>query len=142
MCTLNSKNKKGITLVEVLFSAVILALVFVAMLGIFVQTIDISKRINYEYTATNLAKNHLERAYTMIGTGAFGSLSDLSETDQLLNDRGGSDAGTNLDYKRSTTVTVLDAYTTEIEVSVTYKYRGAWRESAPVVITTVFTSIQ
>ena len=139
MCT---SNKKGITLIEVLFSAVILALAFAAMLGIFVQTIDISKRITFEYTATNLAKNHLERAYTMIGTGAFGSLSDLEETDQLLNEDGGSDAGTGLDYKRSTTITVLDAYTTKIEVSVTYKYRGEWRDAAPVVVTTVFTSIQ
>ncbi|NQU95409.1 MAG: hypothetical protein HQ549_04170 [Candidatus Omnitrophica bacterium] len=133
-------NNNGTTLVEILFSAAILAMVVSGVLFIFAQTLDMSKRIDYEYTATNLAKARMERARAVIESSGFDSLGDLNETDTMVDETGGGNLSG--DFKRSTTVTVLDANRTQFEVVVIYKYRGNWKNDASVTLTTIFSTIQ
>ena len=142
MFTFN-KNKKGITLTEVLFSAGIIALVASGILVVFVQTIDISKRINYEYTATNLAKSRVERARTIIATNGFDSLSDLTESDTIIDSEGSPDQ--NGEFNRSTTVATNyggDSRLAQIDVTIIYAYQGEWKTGAAITMTTVFSSIE
>ncbi|MBL7155560.1 MAG: prepilin-type N-terminal cleavage/methylation domain-containing protein [Candidatus Omnitrophica bacterium] len=134
------KKENGITLVEVLFSAVILAMVITGILFIFVQTLDMSKRIDHEYTATNLATARMERARTVIESSGFDYLTDLRETDTIIDETGGQNP--NGEFNRSTTVTPLDTNRTQFEVVVIYKYRGNWKDNASVTLTTIFSTIQ
>ena len=135
-------NKKGTTLVEVLFSAMILAVAVTGILFIFVQTIDMSRRVDYEYTATNLARARMERARSVIETNGLDSLPDLNETDTLIDATGAPDAAG--DFKRTTTVATLGSgiLSLEFEVEVVYKYRGNWKDSASVTLTTIFSTIR
>src|SRR4030042_2537684 len=96
-------NSRAITLVETLFSVVIVSLVMVSVISVFVHTVDLSRRIDYEYTATNLAKNRIERARSYISTHGFNTLPDLVETDTVVDSNGVSDL--NGDLKRTTAVT-------------------------------------
>jgi type II secretory pathway pseudopilin PulG len=143
MCILNScRGKNGVTFVETLFSAVILALVVACVLVIFVKTIDVSKRIDKEYIATNLAKNRLERSRSVKVTSGFSALTDLNETDTVLDADGVPDA--NGEYKRSTTVTANyngSANLVKIEAAVVYKYSDVWKSSIPVTMTAVLTDL-
>ena len=139
----SNKKTKGITLAEVLFSVAIMALVVTGVLVVFVQTVDMSKRINYDYTAVNIAKSRIERARTVMATRGFASLTDLAETDTIL-DQSGSPASDG-DFKRSTIIATNydgNSRMTQIDVKVTYKYRGEWKDSAAVEIPTVFANIQ
>ena len=138
------KRPAGVTLVEILFSAGILTLVLVGTLAIFAHTVEISKKIDYEYTATTLAKGRLERARTVIDTNGFVSLTDASfgETDTVLDADGVPDDGGN--FRRSTTVTTSfggDALLTRVEATVTYRYMGEWKTNATVSMTTLFADI-
>lgn len=136
------KRKDGVTLVETLFSAVILVLVVAGVLVIFVRTVDISKRIDKEYVATNLAKSRVERARTTKVTHGFDSLVDLNETDVIIDSDGVSDPDG--EYKRSTTVSTNyngNARLTKIDVTIVYKYRGVWKGSIAIAMTTVLTDL-
>jgi len=140
MCTSNSKNKKGITLVEVLFSAVILAIAVSGILVLFTQTIGIAKRIDYDYKAAGLAKARMERARSVIETSGFDSLSGLVETETILDANGVPDPEG--DFKRTTQVTSIDDNRTEYEVTIIYRYRQQWMVDNPVTFVTLFTDIQ
>ena len=133
-------TKKGATLVEVLFSALILTIVLVGVLFIFTQTYDMSKRIDYEYNATNLAKDRIERAKTIMESSGFDFLPELDETDTIIDASGGSDADG--EFKRSTTVTVVDSNRTKFEVEVIYKYGGEWKDDSAITVTTMFTTVR
>jgi len=140
-------KEKGITLTEILFSALIIALVMVGVLGVFVKTADMSRRINHEYAAMTLTKNRIERARTVMGTSGFDFLSDLEETDRIVDQYGVPAAEGN--FKRTTQITPQitqnftgDPRLTRITVSVTYKYRDSWRENAIVDMTTIFTNVR
>ena len=137
------KEKRGITLTEVLFSVAIISLVVVSVLLIFAQTVDMSRRVDHEYIATNIAKSRLERARTVIASSGFDSLPDLEEDDTILDEDGMPDP--NGDFKRTTTVGANyagNARLTEVRALATYRYGGEWRENAEIAITTVFTNIQ
>ena len=73
-------SKKGFTLVETLFSAAIIALVFISVLAMFVHTVELSKRTDYQYIAMNLAKSRLEKIRIDIDTFGFDYLPNLAET--------------------------------------------------------------
>jgi len=137
MCT---SNKRGVTLVEVLFSALVLAVAVMGILVLFTQTIGIAKRIDYEYKAVNIAKARMERARSAIETSGFDSLIELGETETLLDSDGVSDPEG--DYKRTTVVTEIDDNRTEFEVTVVYRYRDEWRENDAVKISTLLTDIK
>jgi type II secretory pathway pseudopilin PulG len=138
-----STSNKGITLVETLFSAAILSMVMMSVLVVFVHTVDISHRVGYEYTATNLAKSRMERARVVIDVSGFGHLAELDETDTVLNHEGVAD--TDGEFKRTTSVTENyngDSRLTRFDVTVEYKYRQAWKNDAAITISTVFSNIR
>jgi type II secretory pathway pseudopilin PulG len=140
------RNNKGLSLPEVLVSSGIIILVFVIVILVFVQTSEISKKANLEYVSANLAKNHLERARTLMETKGFSSLVDLAETDTLLNGAGGT-AGSDLDFQRTTSVTPnygspADPKLTRVDVTVVYKYRGSWNTGAGVTFSTIFVNME
>jgi type II secretory pathway pseudopilin PulG len=136
-------DKKGITLIEALVSAIIITLVMLGILATLIQTIDISKRINFEYTSSNVAKSRLERARSIIDTSGFSTLVDFTETDTVVDESGVPDL--NGYYRRDTAVTANyggDANLAQVDVTVEYKYKGEWKTNAAVSITTVFSSIE
>ena len=139
MC-ISIKEKRGVTLVEVLVAAAILSLVAVSVLFIFVQTVDMSGRVDYEYKATNIAKSRLERARRIIDTRGFDFLSELAESNKALNDDGVPDVNGN--FIRTTTVTHpynANERLTRVSVDVYYTFRG--RTSAPAIMTAIFADI-
>lgn len=141
MCILN--NETGVTLTETLFSVLIISFVLVGILVIFVHTVDISRRIDKEYVAENLAKNRLERAESIKATSGFDSLAALGEADTMIDIDEPSDGVD--DFRRSTKVTTNyngSPKLTKIDVSVVYKYRDAWKEDAGVVMTAIFADVE
>ncbi len=137
------RKKAGVTLTEVLFSAAIIALVVVSVLFVFVQTVDMSKRVDYEYAGTNIAKNRIERVRALMESSGFDSLTDLDETDSPVNSDGVADPEG--EFKRSTQVTANhlgNERLTEVDVQVVYRYRGEWKTQIPITMTAVFTNIE
>ena len=142
MSILSKKINHGFTLVETLVAVSIATMVLVAIIAVFVTTIDISRRINYEYTAMNIAKSRIERARNVMETSGFDSLPDLAETDSIVDSGGSSDQGG--DFKRTTTVATTydgDARLTQVTATVIYKYRDEWKNNAVTTLTTVFANI-
>ncbi|GEM_PF-1210248 len=117
---------RGVTLVEVLFSAVIIGVVLSGVLFTFVQIVDISRRTDYEYVATNLAKSRIERIRGYIDVNGFDSVTDerFGEDEAHFDQNGVPDE--NGDFIRSTTITT--GYTgserlTKVDVNLTYEYK-------------------
>jgi len=109
----------------------------------FVNTISISGRINSDYAATHLAKARIERARTVMATNGFNALTDLDETDTIIDSDGVSDPDGV--FKRSTKV--LPNYggnvrLTRVDALLTYAHRGQWKDNAAITMTTVFTDVQ
>lgn len=136
-------KKRGVTLVEIMFSVTITAIVISGILLLFVQAIDISRRINYEYTATNLAKMRLEDARVVIKTSGFDALTDMAEGSEKRIDRDGM-PDKDGEFTRTTTVTpnyTSNALLTEVGTSVWYYFKGK-KKSTPITMTTVFSSLE
>lgn len=141
----NGTKRSGFTLVETLFSAAIIAMVLMGVLAIFVQTVEMSKKIKYEYLATNITKNRIERARTFVETSGFAMLTaaDFDETDKLLDSDGDPDIDG--DFKRSTEVNTNyggEPRLTRIGVTVIYRYKGEWKDDASVEATTIFSDLE
>ena len=135
-------NKLGISMVEVLFSVAILSLVIVGVLLVFVNAVDISKRVDYEYKAVNLAKKRIEDAKSIIKTAGFDSLIVMEESPSMVNAEGVLDPDG--EFERSTDVTEDfggNALLTGVEVEVYYYYLGKKKKS-PITMTTVFTRLE
>ncbi len=133
-------NQKGITLVEVLISTAIFALVIVGIMGTLIISVDLSRKIDYEYAATNLAKKRLETARTMIKTQGFWTLFTMEEEDILINADGMRDSDG--EFVRTTKVdpNYGNPRLTKVEVEIYYSYRG--KETLPFTMTTIFTNIE
>lgn len=109
-------NKKGVTLVEVMV-AVALVTVIVSTVAVTVaQSAVNANRLDMIYTASNLAKKHMDDLKAM----SFRDLPDEApETNVRINAQGEADSGG--DYMRSTEVDEAwgsNAYLTKIKVSV------------------------
>ncbi len=136
----NGVNRKGLTLVEILISTAIFALVIVGIMGTLIISVDLSRRINHEYAATNLAKKRLETARTMIKTQGFWSLVTMEEEDTSINANGARDSDG--EFRRTTNVAANygNPRLTKVEVEIHYYYRG--KETIPFTMTTIFTNIE
>ena len=131
--------KKGTTLVEVLFSAAIIGLVIGSILLIFAQTVDMSKKVDYEYAATVIARSQLEWAKAFIEINGFDALTQDGFGGVGRLDWHGEPAETG-DFMRTTTVEEAfdgNSALTRVNVEVSYTYRGKETEN-PITLTTVF----
>lgn len=124
-----------------LFAAGVLLIVFLCLIVAFVQTRDMSKKIDMRYIASNIAKNRLENARTIIETKGFNQLdTSFNETEVAVNSDG-EVAESGLDFKRSTAVSqnyASNGRLTQVTVTVAYFYKGKWWTEHPLVMTTVF----
>jgi type II secretory pathway pseudopilin PulG len=90
-------SKKGMTLVEVIVSAGILALVIVSLVAAIANISVFSRQIDAAYTATNLAKDRMDSLKTF----GFRDLPRRApETDHLID----IDGDGVIDFKRTTEV--------------------------------------
>ena len=135
-------NSKGISLTEVLFSAVITSIAITGILSVFIQTAGVEKVVNLQYVAMNIAKDRLERSKTLKTTGGFASLLTLTEEDAVVDSSGAPDINGN--FKRSTLVTPsykANSKLTRIDVSVSYKNKGEWKNNAAIAVVSVIADI-
>ena len=120
-----------------------MSLVIVGMLLVFVQTVDISRRVNYEYAGMNLAKKRLEDVRVVIRTNGFDALGDFVEsTERKINRNGMPDQDG--EFARTTAVTTPYSESmllASVEVNIYYYYRGE-RTTAPIKMTTVFSRLE
>ncbi len=133
-------TQKGITLIELLISTAIFALVIVGIMGTLIISVDLSRKINYEYAATNLAKKRLETARTMVKTQGFWTLYTMEEEDIFINADGMHDSDG--EFVRTTKVVPNygNSRLTKIEVEIYYSYRG--EETPAFTMATIFTNIE
>jgi len=127
-CILN-KSTPGFTLVEVIMSVAIAGIILTAAFSILWQTMDMSKRVDSEYTALNLAQSRLEEAKKTLETRGFGSLDDLDETEDMGN------------FKRETTVGEPIGRLKQVTVKISYKHLGVWKDDA-LTLTTNFVNME
>ncbi|MDD5440466.1 MAG: type II secretion system protein [Candidatus Omnitrophica bacterium] len=118
---------RGMTLLEIMVSMIILAIVLVSIVTLMVVASGLSARINCEYTAANIAKSRVEDARGLIKTSGFTALTDakFGETDTKLDQNGIPDE--NGLFRRSTTVTTnysSNPRLTRVSVNTFYYVRG------------------
>lgn len=124
----------GFTLVEVAIAVSIFTIVLAGILGLYYQSVLVTKKMNQVFIATNLAKNRLESLYNL----EFDSISTAEETDTLLDEEGNTDA--NGKFKRTTTVaTQYEGHSdlTQVTVTVDYEVKGEFSGN-PVTLITVY----
>jgi prepilin-type N-terminal cleavage/methylation domain-containing protein len=127
------KRIEGFTLMEVVISIALLAIVMTSVVGVMVKGRQASAKADYVYTAYNIAKNHIETLRAM----SFAELSLANETDTLVNGDGVPDPEGM--YKRTTTITANysgNANLAKVDVLTTYTFQGA-SPAQPIQLTTV-----
>lgn len=126
---------EGVTLVEVVVSAALVALIVSVVVFTVSQSAVDSSKLDMIYTASNLARKHMDSLKTV----NFRDLADLApETDVRVNAEGDADADG--DYVRSTEVYEdwnSNPYLTKIKVSVDRVVDGE-ASGRPVMIETLF----
>lgn len=127
-------SRSGMSLVEVAIAVAVISIVVTGILGLYYQSVLVSKKMNQLFIATNLAKSRLERLRNI----AFDSLPQTAESDTLLDKEGNSIPDG--DFQRNTSVSTNyngDPDLTQVTVTVDYKMKGAFTGN-PVTLTTVF----
>jgi len=126
-------GKKGLTLVEVIFSLAIVGLVLGSAIAVFVQTTRSSKTIDCTYSAVGLARMRIESARHLIDRSGFEELTQakFGEDKVRINSDGFPDREGDF-YRTTTVVTDYDdnAYLTSVEVSISYVFEGRLVENA------------
>jgi type IV pilus modification protein PilV len=127
-------NARGATLIEVMIAVLIFLVGMEALLAVSTQSMSANKRAEYVYTASTLAKNHLER----LKSSSFSSLATAAETDTVINADGDVDAAGA--FRRTTTVTTnynANSNLTQVTVAVRYTMQGA-QAAQPMSVSHVF----
>ena len=136
------KSSKAITLAETLISAAIIILISTGVIALFMQVVSMSRKINYEYIATHIAKSRIERARSIIKSGGFGNLPELEEDSVIVDSAGVPDPDGS--FIRDTDIEenyTGDSRLTRIEVNVWYVFKGK-KSKNPIVMTTIFNDIE
>ena len=132
-------NNKGVTLVEVMVSILIISTVVAAVLTVVTKTIINAAQVDMVYTASNLAKKKVDDLKRM----SFRDLKNFAEeTNVRINAKGDTD--TQGDYFRSIEVTenqYSNPYLTKVKVSVDRVVNGSPKGN-PVVIETLFADVE
>ena len=133
------KNNRGVTLVEVMVSTLIISIVLIAVLTVITKTIENASQIDMVYTASNLAKKKVDDLKRM----PFRDLKNFAEeTNVVVNSTGEVDAAGA--YVRSIEITENQhsiSYLTKVKVSVDRMVGGA-PTGNPVVIETLFADVE
>jgi prepilin-type N-terminal cleavage/methylation domain-containing protein len=127
------KGTEGFTLMEVVISIALMAIIMTSVVGVMVKGRQASASADYVYTAYNIAKNHIETLRTM----SFAELSLANETDTMLNEDGVPDPEGM--FKRTTIVTTNytgNANLAKVDVKATYTAQGK-TPAQPIQLTTV-----
>jgi hypothetical protein len=136
---LQFKNKKGMTLIEVVVSAVVLALIVVSVIAMMMQSSVFSRRIDDVYISNNLAKKRLDDLKRYL----VSDLADIAvEMDVRIDENGDIDA--NGDYIRDTDVVEnydSNPFLVQVTVSVD-KYVDGAEYGSPAIIETLFADIE
>ena len=115
------QNQRGASLIEVMIAVGMFLIGMEALLAVATQSIAHAKRAEYVYTASSLAKNHIER----LRAYSFSALASAAETDTVIDADGDADpAG---QFERTTTVTTNytgDPDLTQLTVSVKFSMQG------------------
>jgi type II secretory pathway pseudopilin PulG len=131
-------NHKGITLVEVVMSAAILAIVVITVVITVAQSSVFSRELDKVYAATNLAKMRVDDLKRL----NFSDLAtEAAETDVRIDSTGAADSGGN--YIRTTEVDEDydgNSYLVKVKVSVDRMDDGS-PFGSPVVIETLFADV-
>ena len=128
------RNKKGMSLVEVIVALALLVLSIGSIVGILMQNINTGKAIDYSYVATNLAKNRIERLREVRRDRGYADLANWQETDVTI-DRDGV-ADNNGDFQRTTIVNAAyGANLTQITVQVKYAPQGSFTNAETELVT-------
>lgn len=124
---------KGTTLIEVIGAIFVFSISLQALIAVYIQSIQVGKRLDCAYTAYNLAKNRIE----VLRSLNYTLLPSSAEDATIVNSDGNPDQ--NGAFIRSTTITSNyggSALLTQAKVSVSYMLKGV-KSSNPMEITTV-----
>jgi type II secretory pathway pseudopilin PulG len=130
---LRIKCTKGITLVEVLVSVLLIAVVTVAVLATLANSITFSEKADVIYEASLLAQQRLD----LLKNVTFNDIADVGEeTDTELD----TDGDTVTDFFRTTAITEnYDGYSDLIKVKVSvYKAVSGVKTGTPVIMETLY----
>lgn len=128
------RSQTGVSLVEVAIAVMVTSIVIVGLLGLYYQSVLVTKKMNQLFIATNLAKSRLERLHNL----EFSALPLSVETDTYLDSEGSSDPDG--DFVRNTAISTNyngRADLTQATVTVDYKVKGEFSGN-PVSLTTVY----
>ena len=129
----SAKNRKGISLIEALFSSTVLAVVITASVLLVMQNLHLNRTAKNLSAATNIAQKHLERVKKL----PISSLAMAEETDTYVDENGDPVGATHARFKRSTIVTQLAGEDlVELKVQVNYKTRQVWSTDTVVELVT------
>ncbi|MFH1665932.1 MAG: type II secretion system protein [Candidatus Omnitrophota bacterium] len=130
------QGKRGVTLVEVVISIAIVAIVSVALLATITQSLVISRQADEVYTSSILAQRRID----VLKKFSFSDILNAApETDTLIDEDGDGDN----DYARTTEVEVdFDDYSYLIKVKVSVdRLVGGIKSGNPVIIETLFVDL-
>lgn len=118
------KKTRGMTLVEVMVSIMLITLLTGSILGVVIENIKLGETLEYNYAAINIAKSEMDRIRELRRDFGYGVLSDIAGESAAtvtvkINDQ--SEAS----FTRTTTInTAFSTNLTEVTVSVSYKRTG------------------
>lgn len=119
-------GQKGTTLMEVMIAVFLFVIGIQSLLVVATQGMTMSRRVEYDYTAYNLAKNHIER----LRLYSFAALANAADTGTQLNANDDPDqAGP---FTRTTAIATSfggNANLTQATVTVAYTLRGLQNSS-------------
>ncbi|MBI2095020.1 MAG: prepilin-type N-terminal cleavage/methylation domain-containing protein [Candidatus Omnitrophica bacterium] len=127
------RRLQGFTLVEVMAAVLIFMIGLVGILFVSIESMSMTKRAEYAYTAYNLAKNRLETLRAM----SFDDLASAEETEVTVDESGVSDEAGN--FIRSTAIETGysgDSDLVSAAVTVSYLFKGQ-QSGGPMEMSTV-----
>ena len=131
------KNKKGLTLVEVIVASALITLAVGGIIGVLIQNASTGQSIDYTYVATNLAKSRIERLREVRRDKGYTELATCQESNVSINRKGVPDSNGN--FERTTTIdtTTHGPGLTGVTVTVSYKRGGTLMPVSVTLITLI-----
>ena len=120
-CRYDGRQEPGFTLVETVVSIFILGFCVTGVCALAMSVKTTGDRARQHYTAVNIGKNRTERVRNF----QFSDLSTLNESKVRVDPSGTPD--TSGDYRRSTTVSLVNTNLKEVVVDVEILNRSKWQ---------------